>query len=39
MTAPTSEEGEDILQDIQEDRRAGYRKANSPFFDWAMGSK
>jgi hypothetical protein len=35
----TSEEGEDILQDLQEDGRAGDRKANSRVFDWATGSE
>jgi hypothetical protein len=38
-TAATSEEGEDIRQDLQEDRRAGDRKANSRVFDWPTGSE
>jgi hypothetical protein len=35
----TSEEVEDIQQDLQEDGRAGDRKANSRVFDWAIGSE
>jgi hypothetical protein len=35
----TSEEGEDIRQDLQEDGRAGDGKANSRVFDWATGSE
>jgi hypothetical protein len=37
--AATSEEGEDIRQDLQEDSRAGDRKANSRVFDWVTGSE
>jgi hypothetical protein len=37
--AATSEEGEDIQQDLQEDCRAGDRKANSRFFNWAKRSE
>jgi hypothetical protein len=37
--AAASEEGEDIRQDLQEDRRAGDRKANSQVFHWATGSE
>jgi hypothetical protein len=36
--ADTSEEGEDIQQDVQEDHRAGDRKVNSQVFGWATGS-
>jgi hypothetical protein len=36
--ADTSEEGEDIRQDFQEDRRDENRKAYSRIFDWAIGS-
>jgi hypothetical protein len=36
--AITSERGEDIWQDFQEDHRAGDWKANSQVFDWAKGS-
>jgi hypothetical protein len=36
-TAGTSEEGEDIQQDLQEDHRAGDWKSNSQVFDWATG--
>jgi hypothetical protein len=32
-----SEEAEGIWQNLQEDRTAGNRKANSWVFDWAMG--
>jgi hypothetical protein len=35
----TSEEGEDIRQDLLEDCRAGHRKANSLVFDWPVGSE
>jgi hypothetical protein len=39
-TTATSEEGvEDIWQDLEEDRRAGDRKANSRVVDWATGSE
>jgi hypothetical protein len=37
-TAAMSEEGEDTRQDLQEDRRAGDRKAKIWVFDWATGS-
>jgi hypothetical protein len=37
--AAMSEEGEDIRQDLQKDRTAEDRKANSWVFDWAMGSE
>jgi hypothetical protein len=37
--AATSEEGGDIRQDLQEDRRAGGRRANIRVFDWATGSE
>jgi hypothetical protein len=37
--AAASEEGEDIRQDLQEDRRAGDRKANTRVFDWAPESE
>jgi hypothetical protein len=38
-TADMSEEGEDIWQDLQEDHRAGDRKANSWVFSWATESE
>jgi hypothetical protein len=38
-TTATSEEVEDIQQDLQEDRRADDRKANTWVFDWATGSE
>jgi hypothetical protein len=38
-TANMSEEAEDIQQDLQEDRRAGDRIANSWVFNWTMGSE
>jgi hypothetical protein len=37
--AATCKEGEDIRQDLQEDRRAGDRKANGRVFDWATGNE
>jgi hypothetical protein len=37
--ATTSEEVEDIRQDLQEDRRVGDRKASSRVFDWVAGSE
>lgn len=39
QTAVMSEEGEAIWQDLQEDHRAGDRKANSRVFDWATGNE
>jgi hypothetical protein len=36
--AATSEEGEDIRQDLKEDHRAGDWKTNSLDFNWATGS-
>jgi hypothetical protein len=38
-TAARSVEGENNLQDLQEDHRAGDQKANSQVFDWATGNE
>jgi hypothetical protein len=39
LEAATSEEGEDIRYEFQEDRIAGDRKASSRVVDWATGSE
>jgi hypothetical protein len=37
--ATTSEEGEDIWQELREDYRAGVQKPDSWVFTWATGSE